>query len=379
MSPELTNPNASKPTPVVFVSYAWEPGDAQEPHCVWVENLAKEIRASGAQVFLDQWELQGGDNIIEFMKKIVSEATVVVAICTPLFAAKSNAGEGGVGYEQQIFIATTLAGRLRAIPVLCAGDPSQSIPTYLDGRLYIDLRQSNPRELSRLIDSIHSRAPAREPVRSVESAREPRITRGAVLRWFSAALITVAVALTVVQFALRDSIGAWMSTTGTSPAEQVTATAAPGEGAVTTTTTGTSPAEQVTPSAAPPEGTVTTTTTGTSPAEEVTATATPGEGTVTRTPIVETPELGIVAGTVTDAMSGRGVAGAVVRAGDERTMTDSAGVFRLLLPRGQRVLLSVERLGYVPRPATETVIPPQESVRVKLMKASSPEPQPFLP
>ena len=67
-------------------------------------------------------------------------------MCTEIFAEKANDREGGVGYEQAVFVGNILMSRHlgpRFLPVLRSGDPSKALPVYLQSCLFVDCRDDS--------------------------------------------------------------------------------------------------------------------------------------------------------------------------------------------------------------------------------------------
>src|SRR5689334_21959276 len=84
--------------PTVFVSYAWE-DDVK----VWVRNFATRLRREGGvDVQIDQWHVAPGDPLTVFMERAVRTNDFVLIVCTPKYKIKSDARQGGVGYEGNI-------------------------------------------------------------------------------------------------------------------------------------------------------------------------------------------------------------------------------------------------------------------------------------
>lgn len=125
--------------PTAFISYSWESNE----HRTWVRQLATDLRASGVDAWLDQWEVRLGDDVTEFMERAVSTADYVLLICTEKFGEKANSRRGGVGYEQAIVTADLLNSqppRGRFVCILRGGTPSLAIPRYMQSRLWVDFR-----------------------------------------------------------------------------------------------------------------------------------------------------------------------------------------------------------------------------------------------
>jgi hypothetical protein len=123
--------------PKVFISYAWESDDLKD----WVKNLAIELRNTGIDAKLDQWEVIPGDQMPHFMEKSVRVNDYVLVICTLKYKIKSENRIGGVGYEGDIMTAEVLqnSNHRKFIPILQSGDKDTSIPSWLKGKYFIDL------------------------------------------------------------------------------------------------------------------------------------------------------------------------------------------------------------------------------------------------
>ncbi|MCK4528320.1 toll/interleukin-1 receptor domain-containing protein [candidate division WOR-3 bacterium] len=123
--------------PTTFISYAWESDDLKN----WVKELATQLRQNGIDAKLDQWEVVPGDQMPHFMEKSVRENNYVIIICTPKYKTKSENRIGGVGYEGDIMTAEVLqnANHRKFIPILKSGTKETSIPSWLQGKYFIDL------------------------------------------------------------------------------------------------------------------------------------------------------------------------------------------------------------------------------------------------
>lgn len=132
-------------TPRVFISYSWD----NDGHKRWVRNLAETLVRNGINVRIDQWHVRPGDSFTHFMEKEVADSDFVLIICTPLYAAKSNARHGGVGYEQQIVSGHLTSGvpRSKFIPIIRTGntEPGEdcALPVHFSGTSAIDFRDDN--------------------------------------------------------------------------------------------------------------------------------------------------------------------------------------------------------------------------------------------
>ncbi|WP_311327708.1 toll/interleukin-1 receptor domain-containing protein [Capnocytophaga sputigena] len=126
--------------PKVFISYSWD-GKAHEK---WVLNLATKLRENGIDAILDQWELELGKPIPNFMENSLAKSDRVICVITPNYYNKTINPNGGVGYEYSIISAEIMEeiDTQKFIPLLKEGG-NENIPKSLKGRTYIDMRKDN--------------------------------------------------------------------------------------------------------------------------------------------------------------------------------------------------------------------------------------------
>ena len=119
--------------------------NANPPHKQWVRGLATRLRGDGVDVVLDQWELQPGDRLPAFMETAVREHDYVLIVCTPHYKQRSDARQGGVGYEGDIMTGELLGqgNERKFIPLLRRGENTEALPSWLAGKYYIDLREGS--------------------------------------------------------------------------------------------------------------------------------------------------------------------------------------------------------------------------------------------
>lgn len=132
--------------PKVFISYSWE----DEAHKDWVKSLADRLLSDGIEATVDQYDLTLGDRLPHFMEQSISNSDYVLIICTPTYKSKSDTRKGGVGYEGHIISAELLTqgNEKKFIPVIRKGNENNSIPTFLSGKLGIDLSDTKHYENS---------------------------------------------------------------------------------------------------------------------------------------------------------------------------------------------------------------------------------------
>lgn len=130
----------SKEPPVVFISYSHD----DDAHRAWVLQLAARLRANGVDVILDQFNTRLGSDLATFMERGLTKSNRVICICSKKYVEKANAGQGGAGYEKQILTAPLVRDQNTEmiIPIVRANEgPAPLVPTFLDGRKYLDMRE----------------------------------------------------------------------------------------------------------------------------------------------------------------------------------------------------------------------------------------------
>lgn len=127
--------------PKVFISYSWE----SKEHSDWVKSLADKLLADGIEAIIDSYDVIPGDRLPKFMESSIRDSDYVIIICTEEYKRKANNRERGVGYESHIISAELYNNHndRKFIPIIRQGDFNTALPTYLDGKLAIDLR-GNP-------------------------------------------------------------------------------------------------------------------------------------------------------------------------------------------------------------------------------------------
>jgi len=157
-----------------FISYSWD----SDHHKTWVRALAERLRADSVEATLDQWAAVPGDQLPEFMERAIAENSFVLIVCTPRYKTKSEAREGGVGYEGDIITGELLKSRnhRKFIPILRSGDWSGSAPGWLAGKYYIDLRDGDRYEVQYedLLSTLHGTRPTPPPVGAPPAATSAR-------------------------------------------------------------------------------------------------------------------------------------------------------------------------------------------------------------
>lgn len=145
-----TKPEISKSkNPVVFISYSWD----DEPHKEWVLNLANRLCEDGIDVILDRYYLKPGKNLPCFVEDSIQRAERIIIVFTQNYKLKADKRAGGVGYEYSIVNADLYNNQTeneKIIPVLRAGTKEESIPSFMQQFIHIDIRNDEKFENSYL-------------------------------------------------------------------------------------------------------------------------------------------------------------------------------------------------------------------------------------
>jgi len=133
--------------PELFISYAW----GVPEHERWVEKrLATDLQKAGIVVVLDRWENSRiGSSILRFVERI-EECGHVIVIGTPLYRQKAKnlaSARGSVVAAEWdlagIRLLATEDQKRTVLPVLLAGEESESFPALLRGKVYGDFRMED--------------------------------------------------------------------------------------------------------------------------------------------------------------------------------------------------------------------------------------------
>lgn len=125
----------------IFISYSW----TTPAHEEWVLSLAKRLISDGIDVVLDKWDLKEGHDLYDFMESMVKspEVNKVLIVLDEKYTERADSRKGGVGTETQIISPKIYkdVSQEKFIPIVRERDDEGRayIPTFLDGRIYIDL------------------------------------------------------------------------------------------------------------------------------------------------------------------------------------------------------------------------------------------------
>ncbi len=181
-------------TPSAFISYSWD----DDTHKEWVRSLAERLRRDGVDVTLDRWATVPGDELPAFMERAIRESQFVVIICTPSYKKRSDAREGGVGYEGDIMTAEAMTqqNKRKFIPVWRSGTWPEAAPSWLTGKYHINLT-GNPyseREYGDLVRTLlgirEIPPPLGKPMATVKPSQQATVPRGNLASGFEDIKIT---------------------------------------------------------------------------------------------------------------------------------------------------------------------------------------------
>jgi hypothetical protein len=160
----MEDPTKNEHRPKVFISYSWD----HEDHKHWVHDLAERLQGDGIHVILDQWDLAPGDQLPVFIERAVRESHFVLCICTPRYKEKTNKRIAGLGYEENIITSALFYSQdeRKFIPVLRTDAWEESAPTWMLGKVYVDLRGDpySEDEYLKLLNTLHGRRNGRSNV-----------------------------------------------------------------------------------------------------------------------------------------------------------------------------------------------------------------------
>ena len=142
----------------VFVSYGHEDAD-------WVRVLAANLHRTGFDVFLDEWELVGGDRVTGRLEEGIRNSASGVLVVSPHSLSRPWVREE---YEALLWHAVQRPEQRRLIPVLYV---DAELPEFLANRLWVDFRgagttgpvyEARLGELARSLQGLPGSGPARQ-------------------------------------------------------------------------------------------------------------------------------------------------------------------------------------------------------------------------
>lgn len=141
----------------IFVSYSHEDSE-------FVERLATSLLNAGEDIWLDKWEITGGDSLI---KKIFEEGLSNAAAFIVVISQESVKSKW-VRQELDVATVSMINGLTKIIPIII-GDAE--IPVALRALLWIDMRNNFGEGVQKIINSVHGitdkpKQPPRESIAS---------------------------------------------------------------------------------------------------------------------------------------------------------------------------------------------------------------------
>lgn len=146
----------NKKNPSAFISYSWD----NEEHQQWVVNLTNKLRGKGIVATIDLFETQRGTvNLNQMMIKNIKDSDYVVIVLTEEYAKKSDAFQGGVGFETMLTIPDIKNNLNKLIFIMRhKGDYNKVFPYHLRDIYAIDFSDSDKFEekLEELVYKIYN-------------------------------------------------------------------------------------------------------------------------------------------------------------------------------------------------------------------------------
>lgn len=156
--------SAKTDAPKLFISYSHD----DEAHKNWVLKLATDLRQHmGVDVILDQWDLRAGGDLGLFMEQGLSNAALVLCVCSEQYVKKADAGVRGAGYEKMIMVQPMLQNTNvdHIIPIVRNNSAENKMPRFLGTKLYVDFSDDKQylSKLSELVSRIYNEDISKKP------------------------------------------------------------------------------------------------------------------------------------------------------------------------------------------------------------------------
>lgn len=122
--------------PIIFISYSHD----NEKHKSWALKLANDLTGHGVEVIFDQYDMRLGGNLRFFMQNGLTNARLVLCICSEEYVRKADLGIGGTGFESLIITQPLLedANSEHIICIIRNNESENKVPIALKSNLYID-------------------------------------------------------------------------------------------------------------------------------------------------------------------------------------------------------------------------------------------------
>ena len=153
--------------PKVFISYSWTP-ESNKKKAI---ELAHRLYEDGIYVVMDIWDLHEGHDKYAFMERMVNDQTIskVLMLCNSTYTEKANNRKGGAGTEWMIISDEIYENveQTKFRPIIFERDNkgNEIIPTFVKGRIYIDLSDAvfSENEYEKLLRNIYEKPEHRRP------------------------------------------------------------------------------------------------------------------------------------------------------------------------------------------------------------------------
>lgn len=147
----------------VFISYSHD----SDEHKAWVLQLSSDLRLHGINAILDVWDLRIGKDLRLFMEHGLSEAELVVCVCSQSYVEKADQGIRGTGYEMSIMTQDLLSDTNVEfiIPIIRNNQMERKTPIAFGSKLYIDFSDDSQylANYDKLLQRIYNQDVAKRP------------------------------------------------------------------------------------------------------------------------------------------------------------------------------------------------------------------------
>ncbi|MTC85601.1 TIR domain-containing protein, partial [Streptococcus uberis] len=133
-------------------SYSWDSIEHKE----WVKELANKLLDNGIDVTIDQYDLELGDRLPQFMETQIRASDYILIICTEKYKQKADARTNGVGYESHIISGELFSNNndRKFIPIVRSEHVSEVLPTFLQGKMAINLGNNTEEDFQDLLTTL---------------------------------------------------------------------------------------------------------------------------------------------------------------------------------------------------------------------------------
>jgi len=120
----------------VFISYKHESVEHKE----WVKSLANRLLENGVLAFLDQWEVDPGDNLTHYMEQGIKNSKYAIFVSSKQAVSSVNKRSGMISYEAEILERLGIMEKIKIIPILRG---TYELPKVFEVMFYLDFNSDD--------------------------------------------------------------------------------------------------------------------------------------------------------------------------------------------------------------------------------------------